>query len=65
MSRTKIHIQLAKYNCGLLQEIPIKLMNKFNRHNYEWGEFRHDRKLKKEIEAIKDMKFQIKENERF
>ena len=61
MSRTKIHIQLAKYHCGLLEEIPTKLMNKFNRHNYEWGEFRADRKTKKELQAKKEMNFQLTE----
>ena len=61
MSRTKIHIQLAKYHCGLLEEIPTKLMNKFNRHNYEWGEFRAERKAKKEKQADNDFKFYLNE----
>lgn len=67
MSRTKIHIHLGKYNNGLLDEIPINLMKKFNRNNFDIDIFRAEKKHKVEKQAEKDMNIELTEynNEHF
>ena len=56
MSNTYIHKQKGKYHSnlknGIEHEIPIKLNNQFDRHNFERGYFRHERN--KLIEKIID-----------
>jgi len=59
MSRSNLHKDKGKFNNGLLEEIPTKLLNFFTRHNNDWGEFR---KAKKDLQnkiAEKEMNKEV------
>jgi hypothetical protein len=48
MARTHIHKFERKFNKGIINDIPLALQKKFDRHNFEVGEDRHKRNQLKE-----------------
>lgn len=54
MGKTYKHVIIAKFKQGIvkLKDIPENVYNMWNRHNYDWGEFRAKKKklIEKEYE---------------
>ncbi len=48
------------FHNGLLKDIPMNLQKMWNRHNFDWGEYRALKKKISEKIAEKEMKQEIK-----
>lgn len=63
MSNTYKHKNKAKFNKGLIEDLPQDLENMFDRNNNDWGEFRKAKKDLKNKISKKELKNSLKFNE--